>query len=296
MRIFWPTLTILLTITMLQIPKKKRKDIPPEEKKICLWVMDDGTACGKTFTKFDSLKRHVSEAHKGCRPYSCTLCGKTYGRRDYLLRHLKSHNDAEVANLNIPKVSQTAAMSGGGVAVGGGSGSASINFSALTPAPLSEIGIVGGGPTPAQQASQANIKMAHSAKKRAAEDKKTCKWVLDNGSVCGRTFSKFDSLRRHVAELHKGIRPFVCELCDKNYGRKDYLDRHLRNHAAEDAKKEAAEAALARGETLPSEPEEMVGHLMDDDEDMEEEEDEGNEVVLPDGGVVTVVGSGHDGV
>ena len=41
---------------MLQIPKKKRKDIPPEEKKICLWVMDDGTACGKTFTKFDSLK------------------------------------------------------------------------------------------------------------------------------------------------------------------------------------------------------------------------------------------------
>ncbi len=86
-----------------QIPKKKRKDIPPEEKKICLWVMDDGTACGKTFTKFDSLKRHVSEAHKGQRPYSCTLCGKTYGRRDYLLRHLKSHNDAEVANLNISK-------------------------------------------------------------------------------------------------------------------------------------------------------------------------------------------------
>ena len=295
---------------MLQIPKKKRKDIPPEEKKICLWVMDDGTACGKTFTKFDSLKRHVSEAHKGCRPYSCTLCGKTYGRRDYLLRHLKSHNDAEVANLNIPKVSQTAAMSGGGVAVGGGGAAASINFSALTPAPLSEIGIVGGGgggPTPAQQASQANIKMAHSAKKRAAEDKKTCKWVLDNGSVCGRTFSKFDSLRRHVAELHKGIRPFVCELCDKNYGRKDYLDRHLRNHAAEDAKKEAAEAALARGEAIPppTEPVEMVGHLMDDEDEegMEDEqgmeddpEEEGSEVVLPDGGVVTVVGSGHEGV
>lgn len=295
-----------------KIPKKKRKDIPPEEKKICLWVMDDGTACGKTFTKFDSLKRHVSEAHKGQRPYSCTLCGKTYGRRDYLLRHLKSHNDAEVANLNIPKVSQTAAMSGGGVAVGGGGGgggSASINFSSLTPHPLSDIGIVGGGgPTPAQQASQANIKMAHSAKKRAAEDKKTCKWVLDNGSVCGRTFSKFDSLRRHVAELHKGIRPFVCELCDKNYGRKDYLDRHLRDHAAEDAKKEAAEAALERLENAPMVPEEMVGHLMDDDdeEEMEDEDedmdegsevvDEGSEVVLPDGGVVTVVGSGQDDV
>ena len=76
----------------------------------------------------------------------------------------------------------------------------------------------------------------------------------------------------------------------------------MRNHAAEDAKKEAAEAALARGEAVPppTEPVEMVGHLMDDeDEDeqgMEDDPEEGSEVVLPDGGVVTVVGSGHEGV
>ena len=83
-----------------KVIKKKRKDIPAEEKKICLWVLDDGTACGKTFTKFDSLKRHVSEAHKGVRPFACTLCGKNYGRRDYLLRHLKSHNEAEVSSIS----------------------------------------------------------------------------------------------------------------------------------------------------------------------------------------------------
>ena len=81
------------------LPKKKRRDIPAEEKKICLWVLEDGTACGKTFTKFDSLKRHVSEGHKNVRPFCCTLCGKTYGRRDYLLRHLRSHNETDLANL-----------------------------------------------------------------------------------------------------------------------------------------------------------------------------------------------------
>ena len=31
----------------------------------------------------------------------------------------------------------------------------------------------------------------HASKKRLS-DKKTCRWVLDNGTICGRTFSKFD--------------------------------------------------------------------------------------------------------
>jgi hypothetical protein len=35
------------------------------EKKVCLWPIGAGTTCGKTFTKFDSLKRHLAETHKG---------------------------------------------------------------------------------------------------------------------------------------------------------------------------------------------------------------------------------------
>ena len=34
------------------------------------------------------------------RPFGCTLCGKSYGRRDYLLRHLRSHNEAELAQIS----------------------------------------------------------------------------------------------------------------------------------------------------------------------------------------------------
>jgi hypothetical protein len=69
--------------------------------------------------------------------------------------------------------------------------------------------------------------------KKRLDDKKTCRWVLDNGTICGKTFSKFDSLRRHVQELHKGIRPYICTMCEKSYGRRDYLDRHLKTHAAD---------------------------------------------------------------
>ena len=83
--------------------------------------------------------------------------------------------------------------------------------------------------TPSSMGSQA-MKL-HASKKRLS-DKKTCRWVLDNGTICGRTFSKFDSLRRHVQELHKGVRPFVCHMCEKSYGRRDYLDRHMKSHTA----------------------------------------------------------------
>merc|ERR1719270_2882440 len=68
---------------------------------------------------------------------------------------------------------------------------------------------------------------------------KICRWVQNDGTVCGKAFSKLDSLRRHVNELHKGVRPFACNMCDKNYGRRDYLDRHLRTHDPENQKKKS---------------------------------------------------------
>ena len=85
------------------VPKpKKGSNVPENEKKVCLWPTGNGTTCGKTFVKFDSLKRHLTEAHKGVRPFACKLCDKTYGRRDYLQRHLKSHNASYATNLTNP--------------------------------------------------------------------------------------------------------------------------------------------------------------------------------------------------
>ncbi len=293
-----------------KVVKKKRKDIPPEEKKICLWILEDGTACGKTFTKFDSLKRHVSESHKSIRPYTCTLCGKNYGRRDYLLRHLKSHSEIDISNIAIQKVRNNpsnhpdnllnSSLGSGG---GGGAGSTSttsglpnINFGTMVPQPQSNGGLslspIKINPVPGASAA--------ALKRKAIEDKKTCKWTLENGSICGRTFSKHDSLRRHIDELHKNIRPFVCEICDKSYGRKDYLDRHLKIH------EEKGEGGEDGGVLPPLDEEDendaiagldaadiesmggaITGHVVDSDDDEDEEGGGG-------GGTMIVVGGPDD--
>ena len=39
-------------------------------------------------------------------------------------------------------------------------------------------------------------------------------------------------MNRHLRENHKGVRPYACTLCDKKYGRRDYLQRHLKSHNA----------------------------------------------------------------
>ena len=39
---------------------------------------------------------------------------------------------------------------------------------------------------------------------------KQCFWMLENETVCGKTFAKNDSLRRHIEAEHKGIKPHAC--------------------------------------------------------------------------------------
>ena len=285
----------------IKVVKKKRKDIPPEEKKICLWILEDGTACGKTFTKFDSLKRHVSESHKGIRPYACSLCGKDYGRRDYLLRHLKSHNEIEVGNIQIQKVKNNPSNHPANMTLnvneennedsdspppspGTNSQSTGAGQNIL---PAINFGTVAPNPQVVTPTSPIRL-MKSGMKRRLLEDKKTCKWVQEDGTVCGKTFSKFDSLRRHVAELHKNIRPFVCDICNKSYGRKDYLDRHMKSHSEENKLNPICIEQTEAGDTMTTTVVVDTGlDTDDDDDDLDDDEIGEEDEVLPN--VVTVV-------
>ncbi|XP_074600206.1 uncharacterized protein LOC141854433 [Brevipalpus obovatus] len=46
---------------------------------------------------------------------------------------------------------------------------------------------------------------------------------------CGKTFSRNEELTRHK-RIHTGHRPYKCEACQKKFGRKDHLKKHIKTH------------------------------------------------------------------
>jgi len=80
---------------------------------------------------------------------------------------------------------------------------------------------------------------------------KQCFWMLENKTVCGKTFAKNDSLRRHIEAEHKGIKPHACSLCEKSYSRKDYLDRHIKATHQEHENEEGILSSFLPGPTNP---------------------------------------------
>lgn len=48
-------------------------------------------------------------------------------------------------------------------------------------------------------------------------------------SVCNRTFTRAEHLRRHMA-IHLNSTPYNCEICDRKFSRSDHMVQHFRVH------------------------------------------------------------------
>ena len=53
-------------------------------------------ACQRTFTRVDTMKRHISMVHENSKPFSCDICQKSFSLNFQLADHKESHQELEM--------------------------------------------------------------------------------------------------------------------------------------------------------------------------------------------------------
>ena len=65
---------------------------------------------------------------------------------------------------------------------------------------------------------RSHINTIHSSEKRESHP---C-------NLCGKKFTVAKSLTRHISVIHEQVKQFKCDNCDKAFGQKHHLDRHMK--------------------------------------------------------------------
>ena len=45
--------------------------------------------------------------------------------------------------------------------------------------------------------------------------------------ICNATFSRKDSMKKHIAAIHEGKKPFKCSICNSKFARNGHLSQHI---------------------------------------------------------------------
>ena len=154
--------------------------------------------CEKTFTRKDSLQKHLSQVHSGKR-YSCTMCPASFAQSFKLKKHAEKHQ--------------------------GSAGTLSSNQDKEDKCPDSSSTDTNGSK---EGFAHLKERQTRSRKRRHLKkeiSKSSAASVACN--ICNKKFSKQANVDRHVLDAHTKSKGFFCTKCQTNFARKDTLERHM---------------------------------------------------------------------
>ncbi|XP_034563224.1 histone-lysine N-methyltransferase PRDM9-like [Notolabrus celidotus] len=156
--------------------------------------------CGKVFKQMPHLRRHKLCVHSNKRPYCCPHCRRSFSQASGLIRHQLIHRKQVMFKETDAAADQNEREE-------------SSRSEHLNPA------------DPPEEAKEVDITgVEENTSTREAETPQSiC-------SDCGKGFTSDAYLRKHKLTVHKGLRPYVCTVCQKCFGQYSDLNRHLRRH------------------------------------------------------------------
>ncbi|XP_056633672.1 zinc finger protein OZF-like [Diorhabda sublineata] len=78
-----------------------------------------------------------------------------------------------------------------------------------------------------------NNKITQQVESNEKNNRRLRKTVLHECKMCLKMFKHSPNLRRHINIVHKGIKPFKCEVCSKEFATFSRITEHIRIHTGE---------------------------------------------------------------
>ena len=208
--------------------------------------------CDKMFTANRNLKRHIYIVHEGHKDFQCAVCYQFFGFKQILERHMEkmhnietSKNDTNIQFENDPEEDFSAEneidydlMDNSNEVIETLDDFTEKSFKNEAMDMLEENPIkiefidentqmddqISLSPPPPK--TNYDVEIYHNIEFK--KSKKSWQYGSSHDCEhCGKSFPQSGTLRRHINDVHEGIRNYKCHLCDQKFAQKSSLSGHL---------------------------------------------------------------------
>jgi len=190
--------------------------------------------CDRYFSRTDKLTSHM-KIHAGEEMLPCPLCSRKFARTDKLSEHMKMHHDENGddslsgENMQGAQIDEQVELNNEDIeGQPMDEGSSPMDQFNQFSGPIGEPGSVEYTTSLIQHLARQQAEMSPSklgmklGKKYTGPKNHICKY-------CGKAFGRKQYLENHV-RLHTGEEPFKCELCERRFKSQQHKHWHLKNH------------------------------------------------------------------
>ena len=189
-------------------------DLPP--LKVCTQVKKTAICpeCGETYVSKQSMERHLATVHHGLKEFICEYCQREFAHPVGLKRHIESIHlgmKYQCDSCECNYISQTALTN---------------HIMVTHTKERTFFCDICAKEFNSKSYLNQHILIHNPGYVPPKSKPKKPAWCDE----CGRDYSSRSGLNAHIDAMHKGLKNFICNLCDRSFGRRSCLAAHKQTH------------------------------------------------------------------